>query len=206
MDFSGSNLEPSKAAAQVVVTEELLRDTGPAAEAAFGRELRGAVADAVDQKFFDLIGQSLPPISATADPYADAEVALDNVNLTGSGRLYWVMQPQLANALATKVATNGNRLFPELSPTGGQLAGLPALVTNQLPAAAGSPIATALWLIDATVQMDTAPAGDAVAAVALGTPLVSLWQENLVALLAEVRFAAQRIRPNAVAVIEGAAW
>ena len=48
---AGPSLDPIRAAALIVVTDELLRSTAPGAEASFNRELRGAVADVVDNTF-----------------------------------------------------------------------------------------------------------------------------------------------------------
>ena len=212
LDLSAAVLEPIKAVAQVVVTEELLAAAGPSSEAAFNRMLRGGVAEVVDQEFFGIIGQNLSPHTATAAPLDDLEGLLDDVNTTGAGALYWAMSPTTANAMAAHLATNGNRLFPEMTPVGGSILGLPALVSTAVPAAPGSPAPNTLWLIDASgiagdttevevrmsreavVEMADNPTGDAVFATPLGTTsLVSLWQENLVAIEAEVRFAAYRI-------------
>jgi Phage capsid family len=225
LDLSAANLEPIRAVAQIVVSEELLRDAGPASEAAFGRELRGAVADTVDAEFFNIIGQNITPTAATANADADLQNVLDDVNTTASGRLYWAMVPSMANRLSTMLTAGNVPMFPTMTPTGGTLAGLPALISTQVPAAAGSPVANSLWLInaegiaadaadievrmsrEAVVEMEDAPAGDAVMAEGLGTTsLVSLWQQNLAAILAEVRFAAFRYRSNAVAAIEGIVW
>ena len=205
LDLSAAVLEPVKAVAQVVVTEELLAATGPSSEATFNRMLRGGVAEVVDQEFFAIIGQNLTPRAATANPLDDIETLLDDVNTTGAGALYWAMAPTTANAMSAHLATNGNRMFPEMTPVGGALLGLPALVSTAVPAA-GSPATNTLWLIDASgiagdttevevrmsrqalVQMEDNPTGDAVWAVPLGTTrLVSTWQENLVAIEAEVR-------------------
>jgi hypothetical protein len=202
-----------------------LAATGAGAEAAFNRELRGGVADVVDSHFFELIGQGLTPQTASAASDADLQAMLDVVNTTGSGKLYWAMRPAMANRMSTMLTAGNIQAFPTMTPVGGTLAGLPAVVSTQVPAVSGSPVSNSLWLIDASgiaadsteievrmsrqaaVQMDTAPTGDAVNPVGLGsTTLVSLWQQNLTAILAEVRFAALRYRANAVAVLEGVAW
>ena len=74
---------------------------------------------------------------------------LEVVNTTGNGSLTWVMSPSVANRASTKLNSGGDRTFPDLSPTGGEMLGLPALVTNQVPTS-GSPATGSLMLIDGT--------------------------------------------------------
>ena len=63
---------------------------------------------------------------------ADLRGLLNTVNLTGAGRLYWLMRPTVANLMATLLATNGNQLFPGMTPLGGEMLGLPALVSRSV--------------------------------------------------------------------------
>jgi HK97 family phage major capsid protein len=225
MNFATDTLEPAKAVASVVVTEELLTSAAPSAEAAFGRELRGAVADVVDQHFFDLIGQAVTAESATAGPLADILTLLNLVNTTGNGALYFVMTPSLANTMSTLLGGPGaGRLFTEMTPQGGAICGVPALVSTQVPAAAGSPTQNSLWLIDASgivanadtievsmsrqslVEMSNPAAQNASGPTAATGPLVSLWQTNSVGIKASVWFGASVVRSNAVAVLQGISW
>ena len=225
MNFASGALEPAKACALIVVTEELLRSAAPGAEGAFGRELRGAVADCVDREFFDIIGRSVTAESATGNADADVKTLLDLVNVTGNGALYFVMRPALANRMATlRAGPGGGLAFPDMTPTGGTIVGVPALVSTQTPAAAGSPTTDSLWLIDASgiaanaetievsmsrqasVEMDSAPGQDAVNPDAPTAPVVSLWQANSVGIMASVWFGAEVVRSGSVAVLEGVSW
>ena len=108
-DLTAANLEPVKAAALLVCTDELLAAVGPAAEAAFGRELRGGVADTVDAAFFDIVAGGVVGSAATADPDANIQTLLDAVNTTGAGLLYFAMRPATANLMATLRATGGQK-------------------------------------------------------------------------------------------------
>jgi HK97 family phage major capsid protein len=223
VNFATDTLEPAKAAALIVVTEELLRSAAPGGEAAFGRELRNAVSDVVDQHFFDLIGQAVTAQFATAGPMAD--ILLDLVNTTDSSSLYFVMTPGLANVMSTVLGGPGaGRLFPEMTPQGGSIVGVPALVSTQVPAAAGSPTQNSLWLVDASgivanadtievsmsrqslVEMANPAAQDATGPTAATGPLVSLWQSNSVGIKATCWFGASVVRSNAVAVLQGVSW
>src|SRR5262249_44102036 len=106
--------------------------------------------------------------------------------------------------------TSGARLFPNLTPTGGEIYGVPALVTDALGA-------TSSLLVDATallgnsdlltldalrhgiVQMDTAPDSPPVAS----TVPISLWQNDDVALVAERYWGFVIGRAGAVATMSG---
>ena len=52
------------------------------------------------------------PVPATADPLADMRSALNVVNLTSAGRLYWLMPPTMANRLSTRVGIGGSSFVP----------------------------------------------------------------------------------------------
>ena len=114
--------------------------------------------------------------------------------------------PALAMKAAALSGVNGF-VYPGMSPTGGTLAGIPTLVSDQLAAgrvvlADASQIATSDGGIvldsasHASVQLNDAPSG------AAG---VSLWQNNLLGLRAE-RYLGFRAPPGAVAVLDGATW
>jgi HK97 family phage major capsid protein len=219
MNFTNPTLDTIHAAAIVVVTDEVLQSAAPGAEAAFARALRQGVSDVVDERFLTEIAPAVATI-ATASPQTDLRNLLTTVNSGGAGVLYWVMSPRVANVISTKIAANGQRLFEGMTPTGGQLLGLPALVTNQMPNIGGSPatLRDSLWLVDAsqiaanaetievdlarhtTLEMDNAPTMDGIAPTA--TQVVSLWQTDSVAIRAQTWFGCEKLTSNAVAVLD----
>ena len=77
---------------------------------------------------------------------------LDTVNVTGNGKLYWIMPPAVANRASTKLNSNGDRTFPNMSPTGGEMLGLPALVTSQVPTIGSPGSNSTLYLVDGRVS------------------------------------------------------
>ena len=223
MAFSDAvTLDPVKVAALIVVTEELLQSAAPGAESSFGRELRGAVADTVDETFISILTAGIPPSTSTANALDDLEGMLNRVNTTGAGNLFWVMVPGVANRMATKTATNGNQLFPAMTPTGGEILGRPALVTNRILPVGSPSSGSMLLLVDATgiaadtgeveidisrgatIEMSDNPAQSAMTPT--HAQMVSLFQTNSVGLLARVEFGCARLRDNAVAVLEQIAW
>jgi hypothetical protein len=215
--FSLTNptLQPYMAAAIIVVTDDVARSLDPAASALITNELRGAVADVVDEKFWDLIIDTSTASSASAGTTAenmrdDLRTLLDEVNLTGAGALYWAMAPDVGNRAALVDDGRGG-----MSPVGGMLLNIPALVSNTIPAGTlrlidASAIAASAEAIlldasnEADIEMSDAPAHNS--DVPTAAQLVSLFQTNSTALRARVRFAAERTKVSAVAEITNIAW
>jgi HK97 family phage major capsid protein len=213
MSLAGPALEGRRAAGLLVVTSELLRSTSPAGRALLDNALRGAVADAIDASFVGIITDGLTPISATgttaADALADLRALLDLVNVAAAGSLYWLLSPDTANRAATLATSGGDLVFAGLSPLGGELLNLPAMVSSAVPAgtlvlvdasgiAAEIEAVTVALADQASIQMDTAPSSP----LGASTVMRSLWQENKVALLARAFFGAEVIRAGAIAVLE----
>lgn len=212
LQLANQLLEPVRAAALMVTTDELVRDVSAAGQTLFARELRGAVADVVDARFFDILGSVSTDVaiqSAGNDEDAirlDLQAALLAVTTSGNSALFWVMSPDVA-----KRASTFTEIFPAMSAQGGEMVNLPALVTNVLSAGT-------LALIDASgiagdfdtielrastqtaVEMSDLPTADA------GSTLVSMFQTNGLALMATTLFAAEVLRANCVAMVTDIAW
>ncbi len=217
LSLAGPQLDERKAVGMVVVSNELLRSTSPAGRALLENALKAAVASAVDASFIDLVADGVTPATASgtaaADALTDLRLMLSAVNTTGAGSLFWVMAPDVANAGATLAAESGELLFPALSPAGGELLNLPALVSTSV-------LSGTLTLIDAsglageigtvtvsiaqeaTIQMDSAPSSPPNAA----SVMTSVWQTSRAAILATAYFGAERIREGSVAVLDGVDW
>lgn len=120
------------------------------------------------------------------------------------------MGPTVANKLSTRGDTAGARAFPGMSPVGGTLLDLPALVSDGAPSgalllidasrvAANSDVAALDMSEQVSLQMDTAPTSPPVAA----TVQIGMWQHNLIALKAERWFGFELLAVNGAAVITG---
>jgi HK97 family phage major capsid protein len=117
---------------------------------------------------------------------------------------------------------SGGPEFPGITPLGGSLLGFPVVVSENIPAAGGSPtdgypitfvVASEILLADdggvsidisreASLQMDTSPDSPATGT----TTLVSLWQHNMVAIKAERFVNWKARRSTAAAYIQGAKY
>jgi HK97 family phage major capsid protein len=144
-----------------------------------------------------------------------------NMSIRGA---YWIMDPIMALSIGMLSNALGQAEFPGINMNGGIFFGLPVVVSSNVPHVAGSegpPVVEASTMIvlclpseilladdggvtldasrEASLQLDDAPAAGA-------ATLVSLWQNNMVALRAERYINWQRRRPQAVAYISGARY
>jgi hypothetical protein len=216
--LTGGMLDPLKASAIIVLTAEVVMNASPAGISLIQSELRNGVAAAMDGAFFGEIIDGLTPTIASggitpALIAADLRAMLTTVNTTGAGNLYFASGAAVANGLATTTGTDGLFAFPTMTPAGGELVGVPYLVTDGvengslvLADATGIVGEMDVITIDASaegmLQMDTAPTDPPTAA----TVLTSLFQTNARAIRAEAWFGVERVRPTAVAILTDLAW
>lgn len=220
LTLESPELSERKACGIVVVTDEIARSGDGAAQALISRELRNAVAAAVDKEFMSIIGTGVTPATASGATalaaLSDLRAMLATVNTTAVGKLYWVMSPDVANRAATLTTTTGSPVFPGLGPVGGELLMLPALVSSEVAAGTlylvdGSGIAASSEAITLSASnevslemLDSALAQDSI--VGTGANLVSMFQTNSTAILAKSWFGAERFRANSVAILNTIAW
>lgn len=215
-------LRPIPIAAMAALSKELIRAAGPDAEEAINRELRGAVADSVDAAFLSWILDSNTPLTAASGTsalhaLADLQGLLDDVNgvANEAARLHFVMHPGVANRASTLATTSGALVFPNMTPTGGELLGVPAMPSSQVGSGE-------LYLIDcsqiaagagsiridtsdvAAIQLTDAPTVNAGTGTAAN--LVSGFQTGMSAIRAVAEVNANRLRESAVAGLTGVAW
>ncbi len=203
-------LSPLSVAAIVVTTAELARLSDPSVDAVLRRDLQRALAAALDVAFIDAgnagdpgvrpasVTNGVTPIPSTGSSIAQIGTDLHSAikalldaggDLTASA---WVMHPRTAAFLAGLRGTTGGPVYPEVTPLGGRLVGLPVLVSPSVPIAATTGEPTTISLVDssgicyaqdgahleialhASLQLDDAPSSDP-------AEQISLWQQNLAA-------------------------
>ncbi len=211
MSLNGDQLLPQQADAIVVLSREVIENASAAAQAFLSRQLRRAVAKALDVGALStLITSATPTFAATDNHASDLKQLLDAVN-TGEGRLAWIASPDTANSIALLNDGRGSS-----SPEGvSEFLNLPFAVSPGLPAGT-------LLLIDgdriladieslgidiarhASLQMDNAPTMEAITPTA--TPTVSLWQTNSVAVKVSALFGVAAGTADAIAVLTDVAW
>lgn len=214
--LADGQLEAKKAVAIVVVSQELLKsDRTAVVDTTLSRELRVAVAAATNARFLSGVTAGAASVvssgSTAANVLADVEALLDRVNPTALSRLYLVVDGSTAGKLATKANSDGSQAFPAMTPQGGELAGIPVMVADDV---AGDTSGPHMVLIDAaaiaadsdlvmldtsteaTLQMDSQPSPGP-------QNHVSLFQTNSVALKATRWYGFELLRSNGVAVATG---
>jgi HK97 family phage major capsid protein len=215
----GSSLvEPSKAAAIIVVSQELLKLSDPAANGLFNTELQKAVVAATDLTFLTaLIAATTPSGSAgstLANIVADLGTLLAAVTSGPNSKLFFVCSPANMKKLALKGSSTGAPAFPNLGPNGGEIIpGVTAIPSDEITATAALMIAADglagsadLIALDASrqtlLQMDTAPDSPPTAS----TVPISLWQHDLAGLKAERFFGFVIHRATSVASLSGVSY
>lgn len=216
MQLSTATLPTLKAAGLIVVTEELMKLSGPSSVGTLRREMTRGLGQYLDQMFTDptvaavanvspaSITNAAPSIasagSSAANAVTDIKALLSAFVATNpdADSIALLMSPAVAVAMA--VATNSQTL----GPAGGTLFGVP-VHTGQIGSRVVVLDPSALLVADdgdldvsisrqAAVEMDTTPTSPVTASSAL----VSLWQLNLVGLKID-RFINWRMaRANAV--------
>ena len=146
-------------------------------------------------------------------------IAALNIPMTGGT---WVMHPTQAISFSLMLNALGQAEFPTVTPEGGTLMGFRVLTTTNIPSSGGSPtdgymmafiIPGEILLADdgnvtvdasdqASLQFDSAPDSP----VTASTTMVSLWQQNMIALRAEREVNWYRRRTGAVQYIDYARY
>jgi HK97 family phage major capsid protein len=165
---------------------------------------------------------AVAPTGTTADAFRDdfatliAAYLAANYSISG---LVILMTSQQALKLSLMRNTLGNKEFPDLTAQGGSVEGVPVITSENIPAAGGSPTdgypiiamhAPSILLADdggvnidmsreASLQMDSAPDSPQTAS----TVMVSMFQQNMVAIKAERFITWKKARSGAVQYIQG---
>jgi hypothetical protein len=214
LSLVNGTLDPQKAHAVVAVANELLKIGGREVDALITRELINAAVLAIDGGFLTtlLAGVSVGTSSGqtSAAVRADLAVLLAAVPTDQSSKLFVLTTPLICKMWASMGATsnNGTPAFPDMTPQGGSILGIPVIASDALTAgqvvlvdatgiAAGSDTVVLSTMSEGTIMPDTSPDSPATAS----TNVVSLWQSDLSAILVERWWGAEKLRTSAVAAL-----
>jgi|SRR5262245_1954292 len=223
LQFGTVTLGITKVAGIIVITDELARNSTPAAEDVIRRDMINGIAYFLDVEFTDptkaavanvspgSVTNGVTPITSAGTSPANGRTDLAaligqmTTNLLSVSEARFIMSESNAATLSVALNPLGQPLFPALTATGGTALGVP-VVTSQ---AVGSNVilihppsilyaneggVTIDVSREASVQMDSAPMNPPDATVVL----TSLWQMNLVGLRAEQFINWKKARTGAV--------
>lgn len=233
-DFSRTRLSRMKVANIAVVTEEVLRNSSPSADAIIRDQLVAALRERLDIDFVDpaktvaadvspaSITHGVTPIPSTG---GDAEairadiravfaafIAANNAPTNG----VWIMSSTTALALSLMTNPLGQPEFPGVHMNGGTLQGLPVIASEYVEGDIVVLVnASDIYLGDeggfavdmsreASLEMADNPTHNSTTPTA--AQLVSLWQTNSVGFRAEREVNWAKRRASAVAVLGDVAW
>jgi HK97 family phage major capsid protein/HK97 family phage prohead protease len=238
--YAKAQLKWAKIAAISVITEELDRFSDLSIQTLVRDDLAEAVIERVDYDFVNpakaagtgataspaSITNGVTPIASSgsdaesirADISALWEVA-DGINMPASSAVY-ITDSRTARALGQLRNALGQREFDGVTMLGGNIDGVPVIVSNYVPSDSGGSLfilafASEIYLADdgvvtidvsreASILMDSAPNMNS------GTPtaaqLVSMFQTNSLAIRAERYINWAKRRPQAVAFLENVNW
>jgi hypothetical protein len=212
MKLANPQLQLAEAAALMVISNEVARSMSEGAIETVNTELRGAVSDAVDERFFALVTDDDTP-SFTASGTTEAEILADlrkllaSVNKKGAGLLAWALAPDVANGVVT---SGSDTISKGMTPLGGEMLGIPALVSSTVPS--GTLRLINASAIAANADEITIDASGEVGLQMVDNPdvgkavLTSMYQTNNTALRAIVSFGAERARDDAIAQLTDIEW
>jgi len=234
--FSSVNLSPLKVAALAVVSNELLRDSSPAAEALIRDALVEASAKRVDDTFLSASAAVsavspegiLQGISADSATGTDSDALIsdiktlytDFINAKTASGLYFVMHPSLAKSISLMRNALGQKEFPELTADGGKLEGDPVVTGDNVTS-------THLILLnpreiykigdmgvqvsisrEATIEMNDAPANESEGGTTMSGNIVNMFQTESTAIkvVRPINFQRRRTDSYCVGYVDDAAY
>lgn len=232
-DFSRTTLEPLKVANIAVLTEEVIRDSSPAADTIIRDQLVAALRERLDIDFIDPAKAAVTGVSpasilngvaatvGTGGSDADAVrcdiqalfatfIAANNAPTSG----VFIMNSTAALALSLMTNPLGQPEFSGITMTGGNFFGLPVVVSDYVPAGVVALVnASDIYIADdGGFAVDLSREASVQMDNAPDNPstattvLVSLWQRNLVGFRAERTLNWARRRAAAVAYLTDVSW
>lgn len=236
--YDARTLKWAKIAAISVITEELARFADPSIQTLVRDDLAEAVIERADIDFINpakaagtgaslspaSITNGVTPVIATGDPACDIGklwAVADNNNLPISSAVY-ITDARTARQLTQQKDALGNKVYPDVTLTGGKIDGVPLVISNYSPRDSGGSIfilafASEIYLADddivtidtsreASILMDSNAAASMNSLTPTGASLVSMFQTNSIAIRAERYINWAKRRTFAVAYLDNVDW
>lgn len=235
-DFSSINLTPLKVAALAVVSNELLRDSSPSAEALVRDALVKASSQRVDSTFFSTSAASagispagiLNGLTGKSASGTDADslrsdiktIIQDFITAKNASNLHVIMNPGLAISIQMLYNALGNPEFPDITQEGGRLLGMPAhtgdnvditdliiLKPDDIYRIADGGVQISISK-EATIEMNDAPAMDSQAPTGPSGATVGMFQTESTAIkvVRPINFQTRRTGSSVVGYVDDAEY
>jgi HK97 family phage major capsid protein/HK97 family phage prohead protease len=235
-DFTRTQLAELKVANIAVATKELIRQSSPSADIYIRDGLVAALRERLDIDFINPAKAAVAGVSpasitngVTGIPSSGTDAAAVRTDIAAMFEAYragnnplsggvWIMPTALALQLSMMVTITGSPEFPGITPKGGTLFGFPVIASDYVPADTVVLVnAPLVYLADeggfsvamseeASLEMSDAPTGVSGPVPVAPTAMVSMFQTNSVAILAERTINWEKARPNAAVVLTGVQW
>lgn len=239
---NSTSLGIAKVAGLVSIDKELARLSTPSAELLVRNDLAAELADTINLSLIDpnqggqtniqpaSLTYGVTPVTPTGTDYAAFKADWKSLTATmiaaqlSIANCVVLMSETTAQALSMMVTSLGNPQFPGLSITGGQLLGLPVLVSNLLTISGSPQFANMIVLLNprevfladdgatsleasdqVAIQMDDATTQQSTA-TSTGTTVVSMFQTESIAIKAVRYINWAKARSQACAFIQAAAY
>lgn len=227
MTFDMITIPRTKVAGIIVLSDELIADATPDAEATVQQDLIAQTAQFLDEQAFDpaiTVTSGIRPASLTngapvvpasgataAALRTDLQALLANFSDVGLATGVFVMGSTAALAMSMMLNALGQPAFPGMNIGGGTLLGLPVIVSDNIPGDSTGTLIVLMKANEVFIAQDPAVRLDASREATLdlaggNTPTFNLWQKNCVAIRAERAIHWLKRRSNAVAYISGASY
>ena len=221
LTLSGGSLTERKAAAILVLTDELLKFGSDTAGNLFVDELASAVAVATDTEFISILTAGAPSMTSTGGTAEavrhDLRSLLTLITTDARSRLFLLVPGAVAKNLSVLHTNTGDAAFPTMGVNGGSISGINVVVSDGVPAntallvdaqqvAAASETMALAASNETMVNMDTNPGGAGDSPPSASAVMTSLWQMNMTGLKFERWFGATKITTTGVAVLNGIAY
>ncbi len=125
LSLDADTIEPRKAVATIVISNELAKFATPASEKLFNSELRKGVAAATDLVFLSGLAVGVTPSasagSSAANVLTDLQTLLAAIDTGPNSRLYFIVDATAAKKLVTKTNSSGAIAFPSMGINGGEI-------------------------------------------------------------------------------------
>lgn len=234
--YNSVELKWAKIAGISVITDEINRFSEISVQTLVRDDLAEAVVERMDTDFINPLkakgeGEHASPASITngvaaiqskgndADSVREDIAVLwsvaDGTNISNASAVY-ITDSKTARRLSTMTNPLGNKEFPKVTVKGGEIDGIPLLVSNYVPSDSNGSLfilafASEIYLADdgivtidtsreASIIMDSEPNSES------APKIVSMFQTNSIAIRAERYVNWEKRRPEAVAYIKNVNW